>query len=67
MKFHTCGCFCQRGFFVMADRNQKDDVRKSLLFFNQDCFVQVCYTCLFSLLKGKKFDVEHVNDKSKWI
>ena len=63
VKFHTYGCFCQRGFFVMADRNQKDDAGKSLTFFNQDFFVQVCYTCLFSLLKGKKFDVEHVNDK----
>ena len=63
MKSHTCGCFCLRGFFVMANRNQKDDVGKRLTFFHQDFFVQVYYTCLFSLLKGKKFDVEHVNDK----
>ena len=35
MKVYTCGCFfllLQIGFFVMGDRNQKDNVEKALVF-----------------------------------
>ena len=47
----------QTGVFVTGDRNQKNNVGKSLSFFDKGFYVQVCYTCLFSLLKVKKCDV----------
>ena len=76
MKFYTFGCFfyhysyiihCWGGFLVKADRYQKDNVEQTFTFCNQDFYVQVCYTCFFSLLKVKKYDVKHVNDILKKV
>ena len=49
----------------MAERNKKDDVRKN----NQSRFFgcKSAIHAFFSLLKVKKFNVEHVNDRLKRI
>ena len=52
-------------FFCNGD--QKHNVGHTFTFFNQDSFVQICYTCLFSLLKVKKLDADDVNNKLREV
>ena len=57
---YVCESQC---FSVMVNRYQKHDVGHTFTFCDQDFFVQICYTCLFSLLKVKKLDAGDVNNK----
>ena len=69
MKSRVCGCLfdyyaytisTKTNFLLSRDTYREKDVPYTFTLCTIDCFIQVCYTCVFRMIKVRRFDEDYV-------
>ena len=72
MKFRVCGCLfdyyvytisAKTTFSLLRNTYKEKDVRYTFTLCSFDCFIHVSYTCVFTMIKVRRFNEDLLNEK----
>ena len=69
MKFCICGCLFDYYAYITSTKSTfllacdlYKDIRYTFTLCTIDCFIHICYTCVFTMIKVKRFNEDLLNE-----